>query len=665
MVVIAFLLLACQAVTLPLAGVIPTATPLSLTAAPTLTSSPGVTAIPEVPTPPSPTPTLVPLPDKPFTVRFHPDDGLFVGDLVSLEVIAPPDLDLSGRSVQVQVDGSREIEIRPEKFAPYGIGERYQATFLWAWNTAGLKAGDHSLTFEIQPNGPTWKQVVTLQPLSALPQAESGAHWATAESQYCVVHYITGTAAERDLPELLKMADEQAQDVSQRFHAQFKEPISIAFIPRVLGQGGFTTQEIYISYLDRNYASSNPAIVLHHEMVHLLDAQLGGDLRPALLVEGLAVYLSGGHFKPEALLPRAAALLDLGWYLPLAPLADDFYNSEHEIGYLEASSLIEYMVNTWGWDAFSNFYRDIHPDPSGSQAKAIDNALEAHFNLSLGTLEERYLQDLRTQTVTPELQDDVRLTVRYYNTVRRYQQSLDPSAYFLSAWLPDGHLMRQRGIVADYLRHPESDENVALETMLVDANTILITGQYTHTRKVLAGVNTVLDAVAEGDPEPFVGSDLAEGYLSIVNALEAQGYAAQRIQVTGSTAQAWVTPLQGSPTGSELSELRLVYKDGEWLIEANAQIKPGLAESNRANIVPPELKAAQFSLAWCLWAAKQSVEWRRAVQVQVIESKRPGYDHAQQDYQKAAAHVQPGAVALFLHGNRFGEHLGWPRGHLA
>lgn len=595
MVVIAFFLLACQAVALPLARAFPSATPLSPTAPPTLTPSPGVTVVPEVPTPLPPTPTLAPLPDKPFTVRFHPDGGLFVGDLVSLEVIAPPAVDLSGRSAQVQVDGSKEIEIGPEKFAPYGIGGRYQATFLWAWNTTGLKAGDHSLTFEILPDGPTWKQVVTLQPLSALPQAESGAHWATAESQYCVVHYITGTAAERDLPELLKMADEQAQDVSQRFHAQFKEPIPVAFIPRVLGQGGFTTQEIYISYLDRNYAGSTPAIVLHHEMVHLLDAQLGGDLRPTLLVEGLAVYLSGGHFKPEALLPRAAALLDLGWYLPLAPLADDFYTSEHEIGYLEASSLIEYMVNTWGWEAFSNFYRDIHPDPGGSQAKAIDNALEAHFNMSLSTLEERYLQDLRTQTVTPEMQDDVRLTVRYYNTVRRYQQVLDPSAYFLSAWLPDGHQMRQRGIVADYLRHPESDENVALETMLVDANTTLITSQYADTRKVLAGVNTVLDAVAEGDPKPFAGSDLAEGYFSIVNALKAQGYAVQRIQIAGSTAQAWVTPQEGSPTGPELTELRLVYEDGEWLIETIARIKPGLAGSNHARIVPPKLKAAQFS----------------------------------------------------------------------
>jgi hypothetical protein len=655
LIIIAFLLLACQAVTLPLDHVLPTATPLSPTAAPTLTPSPGVTPAPEVPTPPPPAPTLASLPDKPFTVRFHPDGGLYVGDLVSLEIIAPPDVDLSGRSAQVQVDGLSGAEMGPEKFEHYGIGGRFQATLLWAWNTAGLQAGDHTLTFRIQPDGPTWKQVVTLQPISALPQAESGARWAEAESQYCVVHYITGTAAERDLTDLLKMADEQAQDVSQHFHAQFKEPIPIVFVPRVLGHGGFTTQEIYISYLDRNYAGSTPAIVLHHEMVHLMDAQLGGDLRPTLLVEGLAVYLSGGHFKLEALLPRAAALLDLGWYLPLAPLADDFYTSQHEIGYLEAGSLIEYMVDTWGWDAFSKFYRDIHPDPNGSQAKAIDNALEAHFNLSFSGLEERYLQNLRMQNASPELQDDVRLTIRYYNTVRRYQQALDPSAYFLSAWLPDGHQMRQRRIVADYLRHPDTDENVALETMLVDANTTLFTTQYTNTRQVLAAVNTVLDAVAEGDPEPFVGSALAEDYYAIMNALDAQGYDVQRIQVSGSTAQAWVTPREGSPTGPEMTELGLFYRDGEWLIETGARINPGLQGPNRSEIVPPLIPAAQFEVleAQWLWASEQSVKGRRTVQVQVIESKRSSYNHAQQDYQTAAAYIKPGAVVLFLLGNRF------------
>ena len=51
------------------------------------------------------------------------------------------------------------------------------------------------------------------------------------------------------------------------------------------------------------------AVIFHHELVHYLDVRSGGDLKPSMLVEGLAVYLSGGHYKPEPLMPRLAALL--------------------------------------------------------------------------------------------------------------------------------------------------------------------------------------------------------------------------------------------------------------------------------------------------------------------------------------------------------------------
>ena len=216
----------------------------------------------------------------------------------------------------------------------------------------------------------------------------------------------------------------------------------------MLGHGGFADDAISISYLQRNYAGSSSEIVLHHELVHKLDSQLGGDLRPAFFVEGLAVYLSGGHFKPEPLIPRAAALLEQGMYLPLAPLAERFYASQHEIGYLEASALIEYMIERWGNDAFFAFYRDIHPvEGSASQAAAINAALLKHFQLTFGELENDFLQYLSKQPVEGRWEEDVRLSVRYYDTVRRYQQALDPSAYYMTAWLPDNKQMRERNLV--------------------------------------------------------------------------------------------------------------------------------------------------------------------------------------------------------------------------
>ena len=245
-------------------------------------------------------------------------------------------------------------------------------------------------------------ETVSLLPGGQLPAAEAQAAWATEESDCCLVHYLTHSAAERDLPELLAMIDEQAAKVSQQMGVQLKEPVQVNLIPRLIGHGGFSGQEITLSYLDSNYIDRDPAIIFHHEMVHFVDAHAGGDLKPSMLAEGLAVYLSGGHFKPEPLLPRMAALLPpvpgceptldrrllpvssqaaqprlcgLDRYIPLEELLDHFYVAQHEIGYLEAGSLVAFMVDTWGWTAFSSFYRDIHPVARPTTPKLVKTTL--------------------------------------------------------------------------------------------------------------------------------------------------------------------------------------------------------------------------------------------------------------------------------------------------
>ncbi len=340
-----------------------------------------------------------------------------------------------------------------------------------------------------------------------------------------------------------------------------------------MGHGGFASGEIAVSYLDRNYAGSDIGMVLHHELVHVLDGQLGGELRPSMLVEGLAVYLTGGHFKPEPLIPRAAALLEpveqeaglgLGFYLPLEPLSDDFYRSQHEIGYLQAGALVEYMVETWGWEAFSDFYRDIHPHPSGESSQAIDAALRQHFDLSFAQLEERFQEALRQQVVTPDLYDDVRLTVEFYDTARRYQQALDPSAYFLTAWLPSAREMREREIVADYLRHPTEIENLTLETLLVTADEHLRAGRYVQSERSLDAVNAVLDALDQGAREPFGVHPLAETYYAIVDTLVRSGYQPQRVQISGGKARVWV-----SADPPEVVELEVVWVGEGWEIRGD------------------------------------------------------------------------------------------------
>jgi len=549
----------------PTASFTPLATP-----SPTLTQSPAEIHIPPASSTAQATGTVTPAPQAmpvQATVLLHPDGGLYTGDQVSFEVIVSQQGEPRGLTSQVVVNGPDGSRLGTARFGAYGLGQRQEAMLVWAWDTRGLSPGDYPLTFTLEPGGQVWTETVTLLPQETLPWPEPQAHWATAHSRCCTLYYITGTAAERDLPDLLRQADEQARDAVQRMGIEFTAPITITLLSRVLGHGGFASQEIYITYLDRNYLGSNFGLVLHHEMIHILDGRLGGEYRPSLFVEGLAVYQSGGHFKLEPLMPRAAALLPseigLGRYIPLAELADNFYLSQHEIGYLEGAALIEYMVETWGWEAFSNFYRDIHAAEDNSQATAIDTALQRHFQLTFTELEAKFMDALRRIPVTTALREDLRLTVGFFDTGRRYQQIFDPSAYFATAWLVDAGLMRSRGIVADYLRHPAGTTRQAIETMLANAFADLEREEYIQVDQALSAVNAILDAVQRGDSQPFGVNTLARDYFAIVQALSQAGYETQRIRLEGEAAQAWATV--GS---AELVELSLERRDAGWEVSA-------------------------------------------------------------------------------------------------
>lgn len=448
-------------------------------------------ALPWPPAPlPAGTPAPSPTPAAGFSIRIHPDGPLYVGDLVSFEVLAPDGFDPKDKVVLLEAGGQMLGE---QAFRPFGIGGRSQATFSWVWDTAGLESGTHTLTFRLRPDEFSWEETLTLLPAADVPYPEPNARWESIPSDCCLIYYITGTDAHRDIETLAEMADSEALRVEARFGAQFDDQIPLTFLPRVLGHGGFAWDGLYVSYLDENYAGSTTRQVIHHEMVHWLDFRQEGDLRPSILVEGLAVYLSNGHFKEEPILPRAAALLELDWYIPLRELTDNFYPSQHEIGYLQAAALVAYLVETYGWERFDDFYRAIHPAPDGKQSTALENALQKHFGLTLESLESAFLDYLRSQPVDDSHRADARLTVAFYDTVRHYQQRYDPSAYFLTAWLPDIPEMRRRGIVADLLRRPREAVNLQIESLLIEADQALRAGEYGQAEAKLRVVMEMLE----------------------------------------------------------------------------------------------------------------------------------------------------------------------------
>lgn len=432
------------------------------------------------------------LPAEQITVIPHPDGPIYVGDQVSFEVLAPTATGDKTGSIEVTFDGQ---ELGSAGFAPYGIGGRNQATLWWAWNTRDLKPGNYTLTFTRLPDNTTWTETFSLHPADLVPSPEPTAHWVSTTTVCCNLYYITGTAAERDIAALSQEADEQSAAVSTQMGSSLNERINIILISRVVGHGGFTWSGIYTSYLDENYIGNDMSILFHHEFVHYYDGALGGGYLPAMLQEGLAVFLTGGHFKPEPLGPRAAALLNLGWYIPLTSIADNFYKQQHDIGYLEAGALVQYLVKTYGWGAFNEFYRTIPAPENQTDSAVLDTALQDCFGISFAFLETAYLAYLQSQPVTGDLVTDLQLTVTFFDTARHYQEVLDPSAYFLTAWLPDSSVMRQRGIVADFLRHPEGWENRLFETLLIRSYGEIYNGDYKRAERTLRWTNWLLNSV--------------------------------------------------------------------------------------------------------------------------------------------------------------------------
>ncbi len=364
----------------------------------------------------------------------------------------------------------------------------------------------------------------------------------------------------------------QAASVTDLMGVEFEEPVEITLLPRVLGHGGFARGEIFVTYSDRKYAGGLYMNVIHHEMVHILDSRLESEFRPTLFVEGLAVYLTGGHFKQEELIPRAAALLapgqvesglGLDWYIPMEDLADQFYTSQHEIGYLQAGALIEYMIERWGYDDFNDFYRSIPSPENGSQLEVIDLALIEHFGIDFAQLEVDFIERLQDESVTENEVDDVRLLVEYYDTARRYQQLLDTSAYFLTAWLPNSETMREDGIVADFLRHPEDAIHISLETMLVFSDQALQTESFAELEELLIATNQVLDAIQAGKPQPFSVNPLAEDHFAVTQRILETGYEPFSIDIELQEAFVMATYQNEEP-----SQFFLTSSGDEWIIQS-------------------------------------------------------------------------------------------------
>lgn len=513
-----------------------TPTPSPLPAWPTAPPSP-------TPPPPSPSPTPSDLHLTHDDILLYPAPNLYSGDQVTFDItprnLGPIDpADLTVRVYHSTTDGPQAVAEGQVGYPAFDGVPR--ARLVWAWNTAGLE-GTQRLTIRLDPDDVVHQGdedphnnavdlVVRLLPADERPPLEVAASWTSTRTHCCEVHYLTGTAAERDLLAILDRLEAAADTVEARLGVGPGHPYSIYMASRVIAHGGYARgpDHLVVSYLDRHYAGRNLDEVVRHEMVHVVDSAAISQRAPALLREGLAVWVTGGHYKPEPIRERAAALFRQKEYIPLRELADRFYSHQHEIGYVEAAALVGYLSDTYGWDRFLRFYRGLDTF-EGNDVEVIDAALQESFGAGLDAVEAGFRQWLQDTPASPEQEQDLRISVRLFDLVRRYQQTYEPGAYFASGWLPDPVEAERRGIVADFLRHPRAPENIALEAMLIAAQEAVGAGDYRRAEGLVEAVEAILDG------EGFTAPPAAD-FLSIVQAVGAAGYEAQTIDLQGDSA---------------------------------------------------------------------------------------------------------------------------------
>ncbi len=439
-----------------------------------------------------------------------------------------------------------------------------RARLMWSWDTAGLTGpqtlvawldpDDQIQEGDANPNNNIVTMTVSIAPAGQIPEPEAQAGWSTTSVSCCTIHYLSGTSADRDLLTITTAAQAAVGDIEQRLGVTLSDPMSMYFIARVIGQGGYAYDGTVLSYLDRHYSGVNLPIVLRHEATHVMDGLWIKVFPPAMMREGMATYMSGGHFKIEPIPQRTAALLDLNRFVPLKELADNFYMQQHEIGYLEGAGFISFLVDTRGWEAFRTFYSSFE-QVSGAPSDMLESALQKNFGLSLAAAEQSFIDWLKAHPAPPEQVRDLEDTVELFDTVRRYQAMDDPSAYWLDGMLPNPSDAVNRNIVADFIRHPRTPENIALETMLIAGREALFAGQYDRSEELTAEVNRVLDSGS-------FSTTPAADYLAVVNAVAAAGYEAQKIDLQGDTAH--VEAIKNWPN---LAPLTLQRSGAGWVVK--------------------------------------------------------------------------------------------------
>src|SRR5688572_9559321 len=478
-------------------------------------------------------------------VRAFPGPKHYAGDILTFGIQAPLGFDESV-PVYMALDNNKATQAL-ETF--YWFGEVVVPSAL---DTTTL-ARHHTITFTTETGDLNETHLFDVLPADQRPANEVRADWLSKETDCCIFHYLSDTAAARDIDFISEHFQHGADEYEAMMKAEIDSKIEVHIIDRIFRNGGFGGHgDIVISYTDRYYGPTvggkGLETLARHEFSHA--ASISPENSGAAVdfnYEGLAVYVAGGHYKPELLAQRGAALYDLGLSVPVDELIP-----QHELSYLHAAMILTYIVDRYGEGKLWKFL-SADQTPSDGQLLPMENAIQLTFGVSLEEFDRGFQAWLESNDPGEQL-DDLRLTVALQDTRREYQDRYSPDPLFLTSEL-DTNAITGSEYVPVVMREARASTNIAIELIIANSQQAIFSGDYTNA-EVLNKV--IAEIISTGEFE----HPLAKDYLDIVLAAASQGYEVVHMDVLlGDHASARV--MREPPL---LVNLELQKIDGMWQV---------------------------------------------------------------------------------------------------
>ena len=477
-------------------------------------------------------------------VRAYPGPKHYAGDVLTFEIHNDGSFG----------DGTLNVEMTLDNNPPTDVS--VTTSFInillpLALDTTNL-TGQHTVKFSTADGLLNETYSFEVLPADQRPENEAGAEWMVNEIDCCKLHYISETAAARDIDFIAEHFQQAAEDFETITGATIDPKLDVYIMDRIWGNGGFGGNgELVISYTDRYYGPTiggeGLETLARHEFSHAADVGLSLTGDGVLFnYEGMAVYIAGGHYKPEPLAERGAALFDLGHYVPVTQ-----FIQQHELSYLYSAAMLTYIVETYGIEKMWEFLGS-DDNTEDDQPGSLEAALQVTFGVSVREFDQGFQAWLESKEPGEQL-EDLRLTIELQDLRRQYQDTYSPPPYFLIARAEDA--VARPEYVPVVMREANTAPNMAVELIIAHGQQAIIDGDYDRAESL---IGVLRDIVTTGKFE----APLAKEYLDIVLAAASEGFEIVNLAIQGDQASARVTA--EPPTLINLSFRKI---DGIWQIQ--------------------------------------------------------------------------------------------------